>query len=293
VHLRTSTRRLKLRNRHRHTPPPPPQPKLATTTGADDSRPVRSSPTTAFNLTTLRTPTTTAVHRCLASSASASSASSASSALRLPCRGAAAPRGARRARARTPLMAGRRPRPQQQEPRYRDTTPINEEISFEQMRVTRDVPGDADEMLGVMSKAEALAAARAADLDLVLIAAKSEPPVCKIVSYDKFRYTKEKKKKEQKAAASKGQELKELKMSYKIGEHDYEVRKKQAIRFLKQGNKVKFSMLFRGREITHSEVGQKIMLEMAGALDEIGVLDSAPKIMGRQMIMMISPKPTI
>lgn len=190
-----------------------------------------------------------------------------------------------------PVMGGRRPRQAPQ--KVVDNTPINERIQFDEMRVTVDVPGEADEMLGVMSKADALAEAQRRDLDLVLIAAKSDPPVCKIVSYDKFRYAKEKKKKEQKAAASKGQELKELKMSYKIGEHDYEVRKKQAIRFLKQGNKVKFSMLFRGREITHADVGQKLMLEMATSLEDIGVLDGNPKIMGRQMIMMISPKATI
>merc|ERR1719331_2181406 len=145
-----------------------------------------------------------------------------------------------------------------------------------------DNPGEADEMLGVMSKGDAIAEAQKMDLDLVLIAAKTDPPVCKIVSYDKFRYAKEKKKKEQKAAASKGQELKELKMSYKIGEHDYEVRKKQALRFLQQGNKVKFSMLFRGRDVTHSDVGKAVMLRMADALDEIGVVDTAPRVFGRQ-----------
>lgn len=135
-------------------------------------------------------------------------------------------------------MGGRRPPRGQIAPKPKDTTPINDSIQYDQMRVTVDVPGEADEMLGVMSKEEALAEARKLDLDLVLVAAKSDPPVCKIVSYDKYRYAKEKKKKELKAAASKGQELKELKMSYKIGEHDYEVRKKQALRFLKQGNKV-------------------------------------------------------
>jgi len=191
------------------------------------------------------------------------------------------------------MMAGRRPRPQQRAPAPKDNTPINEKIDFQEMRVVIDQPGEADELLGVMSKAEALEKAEEMELDLVLIASKGELPVCKIVSYDKYRYAKEKKKKEQKAAASKGQELKELKMSYKIGEHDYDVRKKQAVRFLQQGNKVKFSMLFRGREITHSEVGQKIMMDMAKELDEIGVLDGNPKIMGRQMIMMISPKATI
>merc|ERR1719231_1358778 len=98
-----------------------------------------------------------------------------------------------------------------------------------------------DEMLGIMTKDEALAAARERELDLVLIADKSDPPVVKIVSYDKFRFSKEKKRKEQQKAASRGKsELKELKMSYKIGEHDYGVRKKQAVKFLKAGHKVKF-----------------------------------------------------
>uniref|UniRef100_A0A7S3C0R5 Translation initiation factor IF-3 n=1 Tax=Haptolina ericina TaxID=156174 RepID=A0A7S3C0R5_9EUKA len=144
-----------------------------------------------------------------------------------------------------------------------------------------------------MSKEEALAAAEERELDLVLIAPKSDPPVCKIVSYDKFRYAKEKKKKEMAKAASNGQELKELKMSYKIGVHDYEVRRKAAVKFLEAGDKVKFSMLFRGREVTHSEVGKEIMLRMADSLEEIGIVDSAPRVMGRQMIMLISPKPKL
>ena len=126
----------------------------------------------------------------------------------------------------------------------------------------------------------------------MLIAGKSDPPVVKIVSYDKFRFAKEKKKKEQQKAAARGKsELKELKMSYKIGEHDYEVRKKSAIKFLTSGDKVKFSMLFRGREVTHSDVGREIMIKMASELEDVGVLDAQPKVMGRQMIMMLSPRP--
>ena len=174
----------------------------------------------------------------------------------------------------------------------KDTTPINGAIPFDEMRVMIDIGGGADEMLGVMSKDEALAAARERELDLVLIAGKSDPPVVKVVSYDKFRFAKEKKRKEQQKAAARGQsELKELKMSYKIGDHDYGVRKKQASKFLSSGDKVKFSMLFRGREVTHADVGREIMLRMANELEDLGILDSPPKVMGRQMIMMISPKP--
>jgi len=189
-------------------------------------------------------------------------------------------------------MGGRGRRYSQPAPKPKDNTPINDAINFEEVRVVIDIPGEPDELLGVMSKSDAIAAAGERDLDLVLIAAKSEPPVCKIVSYDKYRFAKEKKKKEQSKAASKGQELKELKMSYKIGEHDYEVRKKQALKFLGKGDKVKFSMLFRGREVTHADVGKEIMLRMAESLEDIGQLDGAPKVMGRQMIMLISPKPT-
>ena len=160
----------------------------------------------------------------------------------------------------------------------KDTTPINGAIPYDEMRVMLDAGGGTDEMLGIMSKDEALEAARERELDLVLIAEKSNPPVVKIVSYDKFRFAREKKRKEQQKAASRGKsELKELKMSYKIGEHDYGVRKKQAMKFLNAGDKVKFSMLFRGREVTHADVGKQIMLRMAGELEELGALDSPPK----------------
>jgi len=177
-------------------------------------------------------------------------------------------------------------------PPKKDVTPINDAIPFEEMRVLVDVGGGADELLGVMSKAEALDAADERELDLVLVASKAEPVVCKIVSYDKYRFALEKKKKEQQKAASRGKsELKELKLSYKIGDHDYQVRKKQGIKFLSSGDKVKFSMLFRGREVTHADVGRDIMMTLAGELEEYGVLDSTPKVMGRTMIMMISPRP--
>jgi len=197
-------------------------------------------------------------------------------------------------RSGTPVMMAGRGRGNRQPPPPRDTTPINEKIDFETMRVMVDIGGGNDEMLGIMSRDEALAAAQERELDLVLIADKSDPPVVKIVSYDKFRFAKEKKRKEQQKAAARGKsELKELKMTYKIGEHDYSVRQKQAIKFLSAGDKVKFSMLFRGREVTHADVGQKIMLRMAGDLEELGVLDSPPKVMGRQMIMMVSPRPRV
>ena len=190
-------------------------------------------------------------------------------------------------------MAGRGRGRGQRAPPVIDRTPINEAIEFDSMRVMVDSGDGGDEMLGIMTRSEALAAAEERELDLVLIAGQSDPPVVKIVSYDKFRFAKEKKRKEQQKAAARGKsELKELKMSYNIGDHDYGVRQKQAVKFLSSGDKVKFSMLFRGRQVTHSDVGKEIMLRMAGELDDVGVLDSPPKVMGRQMIMMISPRPT-
>ena len=209
-----------------------------------------------------------------------------------PSAAAAAAATCAHARCRTATMMGRgRGRPQQRAPVV-DRTPINEAIPYDNMRVMIDAGDGTDEMLGIMNKADAIAAAEERELDLVLIAGKSDPPVVKIVSYDKYRFAKEKKKKEQLKAAARGKsELKELKMSYKIGEHDYEVRKKSAIKFLSAGDKVKFSMLFRGREVTHSDVGKEIMIKMAAELEEVGVLDAQPKVMGRQMIMMLSPRP--
>jgi translation initiation factor IF-3 len=177
-------------------------------------------------------------------------------------------------------------------PEPKETTPINDDIDYEEMRVLVDMGSEKDEMLGVMSKAEAIAAAKERELDLVLIATQEEPVVCKIVNFKKYRFAQEKKKKENKKVASKSKSvLKELKMSYKIGAHDYDVRKKQAVRFLTTGDKVKFSMMFKGREVTHTDVGKDVLMKMAGDLEDCGVLDSTPKLVGRNMIMMISPKP--
>lgn len=157
-----------------------------------------------------------------------------------------------------------------------DRTPINGAIPFETMRVMVDAGDGTDEMVGIMSKEEALGMARDRELDLVLIADKSDPPVVKVVSYDKFRFAKEKKRKEQQKAAARGKsELKELKMSYKIGAHDYEVRKKSAIKFLGAGDKVKFSMLFRGREVTHADVGREIMVRMASEVRASSLLHNS------------------
>lgn len=165
---------------------------------------------------------------------------------------------------------------------------INELIKAESLRVL----GDEGEV-GILSREEALAAAEDAGVDLVLVAANSDPPVAKLVSYDKYRYEKEKRKKEQLKASREGSsKLKEVKVSYKIGEHDYGVMRRRAEKFLSSGDKVKVSMLFRGREIAIAkDEGRDLLLRMADDLSDVGVMDAVPKVMGRQMIMMVSPKP--
>jgi len=164
---------------------------------------------------------------------------------------------------------------------------INELIRAESLRVLND-----EGEVGILSREEALAAAEDAGVDLVLVA-NGDPPVAKLVSYDKYRYEKEKRKKEQLKASREGSsKLKEVKVSYKIGEHDYGVMRKRAEKFLSSGDKVKVSMLFRGREIAIAkDEGRDLLLRMADDLSEVGVLDATPKVMGRQMIMMVSPKP--
>ena len=130
--------------------------------------------------------------------------------------------------------------------------------------------GEADdEVLGIITRDEALERAREEGVDLVMIAEKSDPPVCKIVDYGKLRYQKDKKKKEQ-AKKAKTNEIKEVKMSYKIGEGDYDVRKKRADKFIKNGNRVKLSIQFRGREQQHMSLGDDLIARFIDDLEEAG-----------------------
>mgnify|MGYP002830719641 CR=1 FL=1 len=147
------------------------------------------------------------------------------------------------------------------------------------------------EKLGVMSKADAIEAARSRELDLVLIAAKSDPPVCKIVDYGKLRYQKDKKKKEQ-AKKAKTNEIKEVKMSYKIGEGDYDVRKKRADKFIKNGNRVKLSIQFRGREQQHMSLGDDLIARFIDDLEEAGANIAKTKTIreGRDLTTILSQK---
>jgi len=145
------------------------------------------------------------------------------------------------------------------------------------------------EQLGIMSIRDALRAAQERDLDLVEVAPNARPPVCRIMDYGKYKYEQTKRQKEarkkQKVIA-----IKEVRMSPKIEEHDFQVKVKNAERFLKDGNKVKVSVRFRGREVVHSDLAKEMLLQMAKDIEHIAKIDRQPAIEGRQMIMILSPK---
>ena len=164
---------------------------------------------------------------------------------------------------------------------------INEEIRDREVRVV-DRNG---EQLGVMPIRQALEMAEEAQLDLVKIAPQARPPVCKIMDYGKYRFEQSKKERE----FRKNQKVitvKEVRLSATIEDHDIDVKLKNAIKFLKDGNKVKATIRFRGRQITHSEIGRQVMTEFAERIKEYGTVEKAPQIEGRNMSMFISPRPS-
>lgn len=140
-----------------------------------------------------------------------------------------------------------------------------------------------------MSLRDALQRAQEAGLDLVNVAPQAKPPVCRIMDYGKFRYEQQKKEKE----ARKNQkvvELKEVRFSANIDEHDYQVKLRNVVKFLKDQDKVKCSVRFRGREIAHASIGQKVLERVAQEVGELAVVERRPKLEGRSMIMILSPK---
>lgn len=161
---------------------------------------------------------------------------------------------------------------------------VNREISALSVRVL-DQNGEA---IGVMTTREALELSREAGLDLVEVVPQAQPPVCKITDYGKLRYELQKKK----AEAKKKQkiiEIKEVKFTPSIGEHDYCVKCNNIRRFIAEGNKVKVSLRFRGRELSHQEIGLKVLNRLVADLKEIAKNDSEPQLEGRQMLLMLSP----
>jgi len=171
--------------------------------------------------------------------------------------------------------------------------PMNDEIDPIELRVTVPNPPGKDEPLGVMHRDDALAKAKElGGLDLILVNPNSDPPVCKIVDYSKYRYQQEKKAKEVKKN-SKATEIKEVKMSYKIDVHDYDVRKKNALKFLNQGNRVKCTVMFRGREVQHDQLGFELLDKIADDLGDVCVREGRAKREGRNLSLIISPRPEV
>lgn len=167
----------------------------------------------------------------------------------------------------------------------RDLTKTNERIRFPDIRVI----DSGGEQLGIITPKEALAIAQEKGLDLVLVSETANPPVCKIMDYGKYKYEQDKKQKEAKKKQHNA-DVKEVKMRYKIEEHDYNVRVKNAQRFLKSGDKVKATISFRGREIQHSRLAEDLLRRMAKDLEDYAEVQQFPKREGRNMMMMLSPK---
>ena len=162
---------------------------------------------------------------------------------------------------------------------------INEEIRDREVRVV-DQNG---EQLGVMPTRQALELAEERQLDLVKIAPQARPPVCKLMDYGKYRFEQSKRERE----IRKNQKvitIKEVRLSATIEDHDVEVKFKNAVKFLKDGDKVKVPIRFRGRQITHSEIGTEVMKDFAERIKDYGVVERRPLIEGRSMTMIIAPR---
>lgn len=143
--------------------------------------------------------------------------------------------------------------------------------------------------MGILPIKEALRIAQEKGLDLVEVAPNAKPPVCRIIDYGKYRYEQSKREKE----ARKNQKVisvKEVKFRLGIEEHDFQVKAKNAIRFLRDGNKVKVTVVFRGREISHADLGKELCLKLANQLSDIATIEKAPNVDGRNMTMVLVPK---
>ena len=164
---------------------------------------------------------------------------------------------------------------------------INEEIRAREVRV---IAGEG-EQLGIMSGRDALQLAQERHLDLVEIAPTAKPPVCRIMDYGKYRYEQQKRDKEARKK-QKTFDIKEVKLRPGIEDHDFGVKFKNAVRFLEDGDKVKVTIMFRGRELSHPELGEVLLKKMAEQLKDMAVIERAPKLEGRNMIMIVAPKAT-
>lgn len=164
-------------------------------------------------------------------------------------------------------------------------TRINRDIRARQVRVV----DDEGELLGILTVPEALAVAEGQGLDLVEVSPNADPPVCRIMDYGKYKYQASKRAAEAKKKSAKV-EVKEVKMRPKTGEHDFQVKLRNARRFLDDGNRVKVTVMFRGREVTHPEFGRRLMEKLAEQVSDIALVEMHPRMAGRFMTMVVAPK---
>jgi len=165
---------------------------------------------------------------------------------------------------------------------------INDKITSREVRVI-NLEGD---QLGIFPLAEALNIARDASRDLVEVSPNASPPVCRIMDYGKFKYEQSKKtyQAKKKKHVPRVTHIKEIKVRPKTEEHDLQFKIRHIKKFLTQGDKAKITLIFRGREITHPELGQEVMNRIAEAIEDVGVVENPSKLEGRNMVMLLAPK---
>jgi translation initiation factor IF-3 len=165
---------------------------------------------------------------------------------------------------------------------------MNHEIRAPQVRVVED----GGSMLGVMTVAEAIRIAEGRGLDLIEVAPDATPPTCKIMDYGKYKYEQKKKTQESKKKQT-VISVKEIQLRPRTDQHDLETKLKHARRFLEGGDKAKFTMRYRGREMAHQDIGRQLLEKAIASLTDIGVIEVAPKMDGRQMFALIAPSPAV
>nr|WP_232796195.1 translation initiation factor IF-3 [Staphylococcus canis] len=166
----------------------------------------------------------------------------------------------------------------------KDQTQVNEKIRAKELRLI----GQNGDQIGVKSKREALEMADRIGLDVVIVAPNAKPPVARIMDYGKYKYEQQKKEKEMKKK-QKVINVKEIRLSPTIEEHDFNTKLKNGRKFLSKGDKVKVSIRFRGRAITHKEIGQRVLEKFAEECKDLATIEQKPKMEGRQMFLMLAP----
>lgn len=168
-----------------------------------------------------------------------------------------------------------------------DDLKINDQITLPEVMVI----GPNGEKMGMKKIEDALTLANYAGLDLVLMSEGSTPPVTKIMDYNKYRYERQKKiKEQQKKQRESNKEIKEYRLSVTIDVHDFDTRVRNALDYLKKGHKIKGFIRFKGRQMSHTELGSDVLMKFADALSEVSTIETEPKLEGRQMSILLAPK---